>query len=121
MATEDRLRAMAARNPGPFLQKAPMGFMSYDRKCIRDFWARKAYTRHEVNHRIFKYTYDNFGVRGTIPWALYVNRARIRRRCIQVGNQHRVLNWSQMSRHGFHQAMREGWLLKYGLDYERAH
>ncbi|CAK8997084.1 unnamed protein product [Durusdinium trenchii] len=58
---------MAARIPGPFLQQTPIGFPSYCRFMNRDWMARKAFEKSEVNTRVYKAIYENFGVRGKIP------------------------------------------------------
>ncbi|CAE7210465.1 pis1 [Symbiodinium sp. CCMP2456] len=76
---------MAARNPGPFLQQTPVGFPSYTHHIRRDWLARKAFEKSEVNTRVYKAIYENMGVRGSIPINKYVGRNRIRLRGITEG------------------------------------
>eukprot|EP00448_Togula_jolla_P021980 CAMPEP_0170576768 /NCGR_PEP_ID=MMETSP0224-20130122/4567_1 /TAXON_ID=285029 /ORGANISM="Togula jolla, Strain CCCM 725" /LENGTH=112 /DNA_ID=CAMNT_0010899629 /DNA_START=54 /DNA_END=392 /DNA_ORIENTATION=+ len=112
---------MAARNPGPFLQQLPIGFPSYARLMVRDWMARKAFEKSEVNTRVYKAVYENMGVRGSIPANKAVGRNRIRMRGINEGYAHGNLRWTHMNKHGMMQTYREGWLLKYGLNPGRAH
>mmetsp|Transcript_62897 Transcript_62897/g.149927 ORF Transcript_62897/g.149927 Transcript_62897/m.149927 type:complete len:113 (-) Transcript_62897:20-358(-) len=112
---------MAARNPGPYLQQTPIGFPSYTRMMHRDWMARKAFQKNEVNTRVMKAIYENMGVKGPIPENKHVGRNRIRLRSITDGEGRGVLRWTKMNKHGLMQTYREGWLIKYGLDPNRAH
>ncbi|CAJ1327969.1 unnamed protein product [Effrenium voratum] len=112
---------MAARNPGPFLQQTPVGFPSYCRHITRDWMARKAFEKSEVNTRVYKSIYENMGVRGAIPINKYVGRNRIHLRGITEGYARGNKRWTHMNKHGFSQLYREGWLIKYGYDPDRYH
>ncbi|CAK8997086.1 unnamed protein product [Durusdinium trenchii] len=110
---------MAARIPGPFLQQTPIGFPSYCRFMNRDWMARKAFEKSEVNTRVYKAIYENFGVRGKIPINRFVGRNRIRLRGITEGYNRGAKRWTCMNKHGFMMMYREGWLVKYGWDPDR--
>mmetsp|Transcript_99021 Transcript_99021/g.295806 ORF Transcript_99021/g.295806 Transcript_99021/m.295806 type:complete len:113 (+) Transcript_99021:80-418(+) len=112
---------MAARNPGPFIHMCPVGFPSYCRHMNRDWKARKAFEKAEVNGRVVKSIYDNMGIRGSNPINKYTGRNRIRMRSITDGFAHGNYRYTKMNKHGFMQVWREGWLIKYGLDPDRFH
>lgn len=63
----DQCIAMAARNPGPTLNKEPLGFPTYHNKCKRDYLSRRLFLESEVNTRIYKNIYHNLGLKGAIP------------------------------------------------------
>eukprot|EP00929_Paragymnodinium_shiwhaense_P016058 TRINITY_DN12419_c0_g1_i2.p2 TRINITY_DN12419_c0_g1~~TRINITY_DN12419_c0_g1_i2.p2 ORF type:complete len:114 (+),score=14.69 TRINITY_DN12419_c0_g1_i2:107-448(+) len=113
---------MAARNPGPFLQQTPIGFPSYTKYITRDWMARKAFQKSEVNTRVYKAVYENIGgLKGTIPINKHVGRNRIRMRGMTEGYGRGNHRWTHLNKHGFSQVYREGWLIKYGLDPDRFH
>jgi hypothetical protein len=112
---------MAARNPGPTLHLTPLGFQSFNQQSVKDFALRRAFAEGEVNTRVYKAIYETIGVRGRIPVNRTIGQGRIRLRCISGGVAGGFGRWSQVSRHGFHQMHKEGWLLKYGLDPHRFH
>lgn len=112
---------MSARNPGPVLHHTPFGFQSFNHKSVKDFAVRRVFAEGEVNTRVYKAIFETLGVKGKIDANKQVGQARIRLRCIHGGRSHGFSRWMQLSRHGFHQAHREGWFLKYGLDPHRAH
>jgi ribosomal protein S14 len=112
---------MSARNPGPILHHTPLGFQSFQRHSVKDYAVRRAFAESEVNTRVYKAVFETFGVKGRIQVNKEVGRSRIRLRCIHGSRSAGFSRWMQMSRHGFHQSYREGWLLKYGLDPNRMH
>mmetsp|Transcript_97300 Transcript_97300/g.168638 ORF Transcript_97300/g.168638 Transcript_97300/m.168638 type:complete len:113 (+) Transcript_97300:124-462(+) len=112
---------MTSRNPGPFLQQTPIGFPSYHRHMTRDWMARKAFQKSEVNTRVYKAIYENVGVRGEIRANKSVGRNRIKLRGITEGYSRANLRWTHLNKHGFSQIWREGWLIKYGYDPDKVH
>eukprot|EP00392_Amoebophrya_sp_AT5.2_P014597 g14758.t1 len=110
---------MSSRNPGPYMQQTPMGFPSYCRRMNKDGDARKAFMQNEVNGRVYKAVYETLGVKGRILENKHVGRNRPHLRCIHNGYSRANFRWTLMTKHGFMQAWREGWLLKYGLDPDR--
>ena len=112
---------MSARNPGPYMQQTPLGFPSYCRRMNKDGNARKAFQQQEVNQRVYKAVYENLGVRPKIEDNRHTGRMRIHLRDIHNGYARGTFRWTLMSKHGFMQTYREGWLLKYGLDPDRRH
>ncbi|PHJ18324.1 mitochondrial ribosomal protein s14 [Cystoisospora suis] len=105
---------MAARNPGPVLNPPPIGFPSFNRRCQKDFLARRAFVENEVNERIYKNVYQNLGFKGPIPILNKVGKYRIRMRCISGGYSRGIFRFTRMAKMGMLQLAREGWLKKYG-------
>jgi len=112
---------MTSRNPGPFLHQTPLGFPSYSRKMVNDHMARRVFEENETNGRVYKAIYENMGVKGRVEMNRVYGRNRIRLRCIHSGYGRGNFRYSLMSKHGFSQVWREGWLVKYGYDPDRAH
>eukprot|EP00386_Alphamonas_edax_P007111 GDKI01023411.1.p2 GENE.GDKI01023411.1~~GDKI01023411.1.p2 ORF type:complete len:113 (-),score=9.17 GDKI01023411.1:124-462(-) len=106
---------MAARNPGPVLNQAPLGFPSYKRLNCKDWLARRAFCDSEVNTRVYQNVFENLGYRGATPINHIVGKNRMHLRCISGGYAHGVYKATRMARMHFYQARREGWMRKYGL------
>ncbi|EER00222.1 conserved hypothetical protein [Perkinsus marinus ATCC 50983] len=87
---------MAARNPGPTLQAAPLGLPTFRRRNLKDHMARLAFKDSEVNTRVYKVVYENLGVFGRIDANKMVGKNRIRNRDIQVGHANEVKRSSTM-------------------------
>ncbi|CCF75788.1 mitochondrial ribosomal protein S14 precursor, putative [Babesia microti strain RI] len=106
---------MAARNPGPTLNKEPLGFPTYHNKCKRDYLSRRLFLESEVNTRIYKNIYHNLGLKGAIPIDSKTGYYLIRKRCIQNGYARGVFKLTRMAKMAFFHVAREGWLKRYGF------
>eukprot|EP00920_Eleutheroschizon_duboscqi_P009319 GHVT01021292.1.p1 GENE.GHVT01021292.1~~GHVT01021292.1.p1 ORF type:complete len:113 (+),score=1.53 GHVT01021292.1:149-487(+) len=106
---------MAARNPGPYLNQAPLGFPKYNRWVRRDWLARQAFKESEVNTRVYKTVFETLGWRCPIPIDQKTGRQTVRMRCIQGAYPRGIYRYTRMAKMQFFQASREGWLHKYGL------
>ncbi len=112
---------MSSRNPGPQIQRMPLGFSSFSPRVLRDQQRRRAFFDSEVNTRIYKAVYESLGVKGKINWNKKVGETKINLRCIHGGATNGVNRYTNMSRFGMLQAQQEGWLLKYGYVPDRFH
>ena len=113
--------SMASRNPGPHIQRMPLGFQSYSPRVLRDQQRRRAFFDSEVNTRIYKAIYESFGVKGKINFNKKIGETKINLRCIHGGATNGVNRYTNMSRFGMLQAQQEGWLFKYGYIPDRFH
>eukprot|EP01066_Platyproteum_vivax_P006634 Platyproteum_vivax@DN2387_c0_g1_i1.p1 len=112
---------MAARNPGPIIQQTPIGFASFCNHMVRDWATRAVFYESEVNTRVYKNVYANCGVKGPIKINKNVGRCRIKLRDITNGNPRALYRYTHMTKHGFAQTWREGWLQKYGYFAHTSH
>lgn len=76
---------MAARNPGPVLNPAPVGFPSFNKRVQRDWLARSAFREHEVNGRVYEAVYANLGFKGPVPIKHKVRGASLSIRVFSCG------------------------------------
>jgi ribosomal protein S14 len=112
---------MSARNPGPKIQRMPLGFSSFSPRVLRDQQRRRAFFDSEVNTRIYKAIYESLGVKGRIPFNRKISESKINLRCIHGGATNGVNRYTNMSRFAMQQAQQEGWLFKYGYVPDRFH
>ncbi|AFZ79797.1 mitochondrial ribosomal protein S14 family member protein [Theileria equi strain WA] len=92
----------------------PVAFPSFKNWVQRDHLSRRLFRESEVNTRVYKNVYANFGLKGHIPIDNKVGLYRIRMRCISGGYARGIFRFTRMSKMAFSQVAREGWLKRFG-------